>query len=60
MGPLHSKREIPHYYLSLGLDVARATSWLATENAARPATERILFAALLFKRRRWPCVRYLR
>jgi pyruvate dehydrogenase E2 component (dihydrolipoamide acetyltransferase) len=44
-----SKREIPHYYLSLDMDVARAVSWLATENATRPATDRILFAAVLLK-----------
>lgn len=44
-----SKREIPHYYLGAELDVSRAVRWLETENARRPVTERILFAALLFK-----------
>lgn len=44
-----SKREIPHYYLGAELDVSRAVRWLEAENARRPVTERILFAALLLK-----------
>jgi pyruvate dehydrogenase E2 component (dihydrolipoamide acetyltransferase) len=44
-----SKREIPHYYLSLDVDVAPAVAWLEAENARRPVTERVLFAALLLK-----------
>lgn len=44
-----SKREIPHYYLSTELDVSHAVRWLEGENARRPVTERILFAALLIK-----------
>jgi pyruvate dehydrogenase E2 component (dihydrolipoamide acetyltransferase) len=44
-----SKREIPHYYLSLTADVTSAVSWLSTHNAAVPVTERLLFAALLVK-----------
>jgi len=44
-----SKREIPHYYLSLDVDVGPASAWLETENARRPVTERVLFAALLLK-----------
>ncbi len=44
-----SKREIPHYYLSLTTDVTAATEWLTQRNAALPVTERLLFAALLVK-----------
>jgi pyruvate dehydrogenase E2 component (dihydrolipoamide acetyltransferase) len=44
-----SKREIPHYYLSLTSDVTHATEWLAAHNAVVPITERLLFAALLVK-----------
>jgi len=44
-----SKREIPHYYLSVTTDVTTATEWLSQRNAALPVTERLLFAALLVK-----------
>jgi len=44
-----SKREIPHYYLSLTTDVTPAADWLSTHNAAMPVTERLLLAALLVK-----------
>jgi len=44
-----SKREIPHYYLSLTTDVTPATDWLAARNAAMPVTERLILAALLVK-----------
>jgi pyruvate dehydrogenase E2 component (dihydrolipoamide acetyltransferase) len=44
-----SKREIPHYYLSLATDVTPATEWLAAHNASVAVTERLLFAALLIK-----------
>lgn len=44
-----SKREIPHYYLGTDIDMKRALDWLAAENAARPVTERVLYAALLLK-----------
>ncbi|HTQ46798.1 MAG TPA: dihydrolipoamide acetyltransferase family protein [Polyangiaceae bacterium] len=44
-----SKREIPHYYLSIDVDVGPATAWLEAENTRRPVTERVLFAALLLK-----------
>ena len=44
-----SKREIPHYYLSLTTDVTAAIEWLSQRNAALPVTERLLFAALLVK-----------
>ena len=44
-----SKREIPHYYLSLTSDVTGAVDWLAARNASVPVTERLLFTALLIK-----------
>jgi len=44
-----SKREIPHYYLSLTADVTAAVEWLTARNASAPVTERLLFAALLIK-----------
>ncbi len=44
-----SKREIPHYYLSLATDVTPATDWLAASNAAKPVTERLILAALLVR-----------
>ncbi|HZY04524.1 MAG TPA: dihydrolipoamide acetyltransferase family protein [Anaeromyxobacteraceae bacterium] len=44
-----SKREIPHYYLALDVDLSRALAWLARENERRPVTERLLPVALLLK-----------
>jgi len=44
-----SKREIPHYYLSETLPMARALEWLQQRNAAQPITERILPAVLQLK-----------
>jgi pyruvate dehydrogenase E2 component (dihydrolipoamide acetyltransferase) len=44
-----SKREIPHYYLSLEVDVGAAVGWLETENARRSVADRVLFAAVLLK-----------
>jgi pyruvate dehydrogenase E2 component (dihydrolipoamide acetyltransferase) len=44
-----SKREVPHYYLSTTIDLHRAMSWLAEENARRPVTERLLYGVLLLK-----------
>ena len=37
-----SKREIPHYYLSTTIDLARTAAWLEEANRARPVTERLL------------------
>ncbi len=51
-----SKREIPHYYLSLATDVTAAVEWLAARNASVPVTERLLFAALLIKAVALSCV----
>jgi pyruvate dehydrogenase E2 component (dihydrolipoamide acetyltransferase) len=44
-----SKREIPHYYLAHTIDLHRALTWLAAENARRPVTERLLHGVLLIK-----------
>lgn len=44
-----SKREIPHYYLSESIPMARAVEWLAAENAKRPVTERLLMGVLQLK-----------
>jgi pyruvate dehydrogenase E2 component (dihydrolipoyllysine-residue acetyltransferase) len=44
-----SKREIPHYYLSHTVSLARAAAWLEAENARRPLPERLLMAALFVK-----------
>jgi pyruvate dehydrogenase E2 component (dihydrolipoyllysine-residue acetyltransferase) len=44
-----AKREIPHYYLGTTVDLTNAMRWLATENAARPVTERLLYGVLLLK-----------
>ena len=44
-----SKREIPHYYLATTIGMQSALRWLESANAARPATERLLYGALLLK-----------
>jgi pyruvate dehydrogenase E2 component (dihydrolipoamide acetyltransferase) len=44
-----SKREIPHYYLATDVPLEKASEWLASANAARPVTARILMAALFLK-----------
>jgi pyruvate dehydrogenase E2 component (dihydrolipoamide acetyltransferase) len=44
-----SKREIPHYYLSTGIDVAGAVTWLERANLERPVTSRLVLPALLVK-----------
>ncbi len=44
-----SKREIPHYYLDLRIDMSAALAWLEETNLARSVTERLLPAALLLK-----------
>lgn len=44
-----SKREIPHFYLSTTIEMTRVETWLATENARRPVTDRLLPIALLLK-----------
>ena len=44
-----SKREIPHYYLALRIDMRRSLAWLEEQNRARPVTARLLSIALLVK-----------
>ncbi len=44
-----SKREIPHYYVSEDIPLARMLAWLQETNAQRPMTERLLPAAVLLK-----------
>ena len=44
-----SKREIPHYYLSLPIDMGRALEWLADANARRDIEHRLLPGVLLLK-----------
>jgi len=44
-----SKRDIPHYYLSLPIDLGRAMAWLTEENARRGVERRLLPAGLLLK-----------
>lgn len=44
-----SKREIPHYYLGLPIDMSRALQWLAAENARRDIESRLLAGVLLLK-----------
>jgi pyruvate dehydrogenase E2 component (dihydrolipoamide acetyltransferase) len=44
-----SKREIPHYYLGAQIDMLRAMTWLAEENAKRPVTSRLLHSVLLLR-----------
>ena len=42
-----SKREIPHYYLQLEIDMGRAVDWLRDANLQRPVNERLLPSAVL-------------
>ena len=42
-----SKREIPHYYLQLEIDMSRALAWLREANLARPVNDRLLPSVLL-------------
>ncbi len=44
-----SKRDIPHYYLSETIPMARATEWLARANEQRPINERLLMGVLQLK-----------
>jgi pyruvate dehydrogenase E2 component (dihydrolipoamide acetyltransferase) len=53
-----SKREIPHYYLSESVSLARAAQWLAAENARRPLAERLLMAVLYLKATAAACGRF--
>jgi len=44
-----SKREIPHYYLSLDIDVSKTQQWLHAENINREPDQRQLLLAVLLK-----------
>ena len=44
-----SWREIPHYYLSLDVDLSAAMQWLRVHNEQRSVAERVLPAALLVR-----------
>lgn len=44
-----SKREIPHYYLSTTVDLARARGWMQERNRELPVSGRLVPAALLLK-----------
>lgn len=45
----HSKREVPHYYVSATIDVTKAMDWLTDYNNTVGVTERVLPAVLLIK-----------
>jgi pyruvate dehydrogenase E2 component (dihydrolipoamide acetyltransferase) len=42
-----SKREIPHYYLSLEINLSKAQQWLIEQNQQREPEQRLLLPALL-------------
>ena len=44
-----SKREIPHYYLTETVDLARATQWMTARNRELPVSGRLVPAALMLK-----------
>ncbi len=44
-----SKREIPHYYISLDIDISKVQQWLQTENIGREPEQRLLLLAVLLK-----------
>ena len=44
-----SKREIPHYYVSLTMDVSPTMSWLSDRNRDRPVEQRLHYAAPLLR-----------
>ena len=44
-----SNREIPHYYVSLDIDLAALTDWLTAENAKRSVVDRLLITAPILK-----------
>jgi pyruvate dehydrogenase E2 component (dihydrolipoamide acetyltransferase) len=43
----HSKRDIPHYYLSTTIDFAACADWIRRTNVDRPIAQRLVPAALL-------------
>jgi len=44
-----SKREIPHFYLSVTIDLHAALAWLGERNADRPVADRLLPSALFVR-----------
>jgi pyruvate dehydrogenase E2 component (dihydrolipoamide acetyltransferase) len=44
-----SSREIPHFYLTSTIDMARAVAWLSEENKRRKVADRLLYGVLLIK-----------
>ncbi|MGY2575361.1 dihydrolipoamide acetyltransferase family protein [Vibrio sp. C8] len=44
-----SKREIPHYYISLEIDLTKAQEWLGEQNQQREPEQRLLLPALLLR-----------
>ncbi|WP_428773914.1 dihydrolipoamide acetyltransferase family protein [Vibrio sp.] len=44
-----SKREIPHYYLSLEINLTKAQQWLSEQNQTREPEQRLLLPALLLR-----------
>ena len=44
-----SNREIPHYYVSLDIELAALTEWLTVENARRSVVDRLLIIAPILK-----------
>lgn len=45
----HSKQQIPHFYLSLDIDISRTQQWLKQENSNKSPEEQVLLLALLLK-----------
>jgi pyruvate dehydrogenase E2 component (dihydrolipoamide acetyltransferase) len=44
-----SAREIPHFHVTMDIDMSRTVDWLARENEARSLKERLLYVAPLIK-----------
>lgn len=44
-----SKREIPHYYLTVTIDLGRALDWMHERNRKIPVADRLVPAVLLLK-----------
>ncbi len=53
-----SKQEIPHFYLSLELDITSAQQWLEQQNKTTPPEQHVLLLALLLKAMSKALVKY--
>jgi pyruvate dehydrogenase E2 component (dihydrolipoamide acetyltransferase) len=53
-----SKQEIPHFYLSLELDITNVQKWLQQKNQTTPPEEYVLLLALLLKALAYALVKY--